>query len=63
MWAGEKVKPHELLSNPDVGEAQAGDNFRILTLPALVQIKLTAFKDKDKTHLRVLIDVGLLDET
>lgn len=63
VWANEKVKPHELLSNPDVTQNQRAESFRILTLFALVQIKLTAFRDKDKTHLRDLIDVGLLDET
>ena len=63
VWAGEKVKPNELLSNPDVSDAQTADNFRVLSLRALVQIKLTAFRDKDKTHLRDLIEVGLLDET
>ncbi len=63
VWAGEKVKPHELLNNPDLTQTQTADEFRVLTLPALVQIKLTAFRDKDKTHLRDLIDVGLLDET
>ena len=63
MWAGEKVKPNELLANPDVSDAQIADNFRVLSLRALVQIKLTAFRDKDKTHLRDLIEVGLLGET
>jgi hypothetical protein len=33
----------------------------VLDLGALVRIKLTAFRDKDKTHLRDLIDVGLID--
>ena len=28
---------------------------------ALVQMKLTAFRDKDRTHLRDLIDIGLVD--
>jgi hypothetical protein len=28
-----------------------------------VRIKLTAFRDKDRTHLRDLIDVGLIDAT
>ena len=63
VWAGEKVKPDELLSNPDVSQSQTADNFRVLDLLALVQIKLTAFRDKDKTHLRDLIDVGLINET
>ena len=26
-------------------------------------MKLTSFRDKDRTHLRDLIDVGLLDST
>jgi hypothetical protein len=28
-----------------------------------VRMKLTAFRDKDRTHLRDLIDVGLVDVT
>jgi hypothetical protein len=32
----------------------------VISLEALVRIKLTAFRDKDRTHLRDLIDVGLL---
>lgn len=33
----------------------------MLGLRALVQIKLTAFRDKDRTHLRDMLDVGLID--
>jgi hypothetical protein len=29
----------------------------------LLRIKLTAFRDKDRTHLRDLIDIGLVDAT
>jgi hypothetical protein len=63
VFAGEKVREHEALPNPDVTEAERADQFRVLTLEALVQIKLTAFRDKDRTHLRDLLDVGLIDET
>lgn len=63
VFAGEKVRPHEALPNPDVTESEAADHFRILTLEALVRIKLTAFRDKDRTHLRDLLDVGLLDQS
>jgi len=63
VFAGEKVRAHEALPNPDVTESEDADAFRILTLTALAQIKLTAFRDKDRTHLRDLIEVGLLDET
>jgi hypothetical protein len=33
----------------------------VLNLDALVRMKLTSFRDKDRTHLRDLIDVGLVD--
>jgi hypothetical protein len=63
LFAGEQVKPGELLSNPDVADSQTIGTFNALSLRALVQIKLTAFRDKDRTHLRDLIDVGLIDQT
>jgi hypothetical protein len=61
VFAGERVRPEELLPNPDIDDAEALGPFRVLSLPGLVQIKLTAFRDKDRTHLRDLIDVGLVD--
>jgi hypothetical protein len=61
VFAGEKVRAHEAVPNPDVAESEPADNFRILTLEALVRIKLTAFRDKDRTHLRDLLEVGLVD--
>jgi hypothetical protein len=61
VFAGEKVRPHEPLPNPDVAESEMADRFRVLSLPALVRVKLTAFRDKDRTHLRDLLDVGLID--
>lgn len=61
IFANEKVRPHELLANPDVTESEEGELFCRLSLEALVQIKLTAFHDKDRTHLRDLIDVGLVN--
>jgi hypothetical protein len=63
VFAGEKVRPQEALPNPDVTNSEAADQYRILSLEALVQIKLTAFRDKDRTHLRDMLDVGLIDET
>jgi hypothetical protein len=63
VFAGEKVRDHESLPNPDVSESEWAISFRVLTLPALVQIKLTAFRDKDRTHIRDLLEVGLLDAT
>lgn len=61
VFANEKVRPHESLVNPDVTDSEDGERFRVLSLPAIVQIKLTAFRDKDRVHLRDMIDVGLID--
>lgn len=61
VFAGEKVRPHEAAVNPDVMQSEEGDNYRVLSLEALVQIKLTAFRDKDRVHLRDMLDVGLID--
>jgi hypothetical protein len=63
MPAGEKVRPDDLLPAPDVAESEPGDQFRLVTLPALVRMKLTSFRDKDRTHLRDLIELGLLDDS
>jgi hypothetical protein len=63
VFASEKVRPHEALPNPDVTESEPAGRFRVLSLEALVRVKLTAFRDKDRVHLRDLIGVGLLDAT
>jgi hypothetical protein len=63
VYSGETVRAGEALPNPDVAESEMAESYRILSLPALVQIKLTAFRDKDRTHIRDLIDVGLIDES
>ncbi|HEY1790378.1 MAG TPA: hypothetical protein VGJ73_19685, partial [Verrucomicrobiae bacterium] len=46
---------------PDVSESEVTESFRLLSLDALVRMKLTSFRDKDRVHLRDLIDVGLVD--
>jgi hypothetical protein len=61
IFAGEKVQADYLLATPDVTESEQGDNYRVLSLHALVRMKLTSFRDKDRVHLRDLIGVGLVD--
>jgi hypothetical protein len=63
VLAGEKVRPEYLAAAPDVSESEPAGFFRLLTLEALVRMKLTSFRDKDRTHLRDLLDVGLIDAT
>ena len=62
VFANERVREGEALPNPDVDESVVGGAFRVLSLEALVRVKLTAFRDKDRTHLRDLIELGLVDE-
>jgi hypothetical protein len=63
VFAGEMVREHEPAANPDLNESSRGDGFQVLTLKALMQIKLTAICDRDRTHLRDLIEVGLVDKS
>jgi len=61
VFANEKVRPHEAMANPDVTDSEKTPQFTVVSLEAVVRIKLTAFRDKDRTHLRDLIEVGLVD--
>ena len=63
LFASEKVRSDSPASSPDTSESEQGDQFRVLALEALIRMKLAAFRDKDRTHLRDLIEVGLLDRT
>jgi hypothetical protein len=61
VFAAEKVRADYAAPVPDVSEAEETETFRLLSLDALVRMKLTSFRDKDRVHLRDLMDVGLVD--
>lgn len=61
IFAGEKVRPEDPVAAPDVTEAKVTATVRTVSLEALVRMKLTSYRDKDRTHLRDMIDVGLVD--
>ena len=63
LFAGEKVRPEYPLPAPDVTESEDIQRYRTLRLDALVRMKLTSFRDKDRMHLRDMIDVELVDES
>jgi hypothetical protein len=63
VFAGEKVREDYVAPAPDVSESERAAAFSIATLDALVRMKLTAFRDRDRTHLRDMIAVGLIDQT
>jgi hypothetical protein len=61
VFAGEKVRKEYVAAAPDVAESKSTLTARVLSLEALVRMKLTSFRDKDRMHLRDLIGVGLVD--
>jgi hypothetical protein len=63
LFAGEKVRPDYLLAAPEIGDSEAGPDFPVPTLEALVRMKLTSFRLKDQVHLLDLLEVGLIDGT
>ena len=63
IFAGEKVRTDDLLPAPDLEESEPDESFRVVTLPALIRMKLTSFRLKDKVHLLDLIEVGLIDQS
>src|SRR5579862_3819931 len=63
VFAGEKVRPDYTLPAPDVTEFERASKFRVLTLEALVRMKLTSFRRKDQVHVQDMIDVGLVDSS
>jgi hypothetical protein len=63
LFANEKVREDYLLPAPDVSEVQTSFSFRTLNLEALLRMKLTSNRDKDRTHVRDLLDVGLVDSS
>lgn len=64
VLANEKVRPEYATPAPDVTDSATprGTPPRVLALEALVRMKLTSYRDKDRTHLRDMLDVGLIDQ-
>jgi hypothetical protein len=63
VYAGEKVRPADPVAAPDVAEGEEATEFRVMALEALVRMKLTSYRDKDRAHIRDMLDVGLIDAT
>ena len=63
LFAGEKVRRDDEYTLPALDESERAAEFQVANLEALVRMKLMAWRDKDRTHLRDMIGVGLLDAT
>lgn len=61
VFAGEKVRPTYPAPSADVTESVSADDYAVLSLEALVRMKLSSFRRKDQVHLLDLLDVGLID--
>ena len=63
LIAGRKVRPEYESATPDVSDSERGEEFQVVALSALVEMKLNSFRDKDRTHLRDMLEIGLIDST
>jgi hypothetical protein len=63
LFAGECVREGDSLATPTIETIDDPAGFRVLTLPSLVQMKLTANRRKDQVHVEDLINVGLIDRS
>lgn len=64
IFADERVDPESPEPSPGVEDIDPtpGD-FRLIDLEALVTMKLTSYRDKDRVHLRDMLEIGQIDET
>lgn len=62
VWAGEKIRPSYTVPSPTVDEAERdAEGFWVISLAALVRMKLTSFRPIDQAHVIDMLGVGLID--
>ncbi len=61
IFAYEKVRTEYVAAAPDVDESEPVADYRVISLDALLRMKLTSFRRKDQVHVLDMIDVGLID--
>ena len=61
LMAGERVAADDLVPAPELNETTEIDGMSVLTLEALVRMKLNIFRRKDQMHLIDMLDVELID--
>jgi hypothetical protein len=63
IFAGEKVRDEYVLPAANIEETEWLGQFHAISLEALVRMKLTSYRDQDRTHLRDMIEIELIDGT
>lgn len=61
LFASEKVRESYPLPTADVTECVSADDYTIVTLEALVRMKLNSFRRKDQIHLLDMLALRLID--
>ncbi len=63
VFAGERIKSSDLVPAPDIVKGMRSvEGVDALELRELLILKLIAFRDVDRVHIRDLIGVGLIDD-
>ncbi len=63
VFAGEKVREEYFEPVPAIDEFALMKEARTLPLEALVRMKLTSNRDKDRVHVRDMISIGIIDRS
>ncbi len=63
VFAGEKVRDTYVEPVPSIDDYAMMQEARTLPLEALVRMKSTSFRDKDRVHIRDMISIGMIDES
>ncbi|MEO8376834.1 MAG: hypothetical protein ABI579_04120 [Candidatus Sumerlaeota bacterium] len=59
--ANQKVREEYATAAPDLSEVERSEQgYAVIPLRKLVEMKLNSYRDKDRTHLRDFIEVGLI---
>ena len=61
VFAGEKVRDEYPEPVPNIDDYAMMQDARTLKLNALVRMKLTSNRDKDRVHIRDMISIGMID--
>ena len=60
VFSGEKVRPNDLAPIPEIGQPDRFGQICVVPVGHLLQMKLTSYRLKDMTHVRDMLDVGLI---
>lgn len=61
LYANTRLRDSDVLETPSIEESRFFGEMRVIDLKPLVEMKLNSNRDKDRMHVRDLIEVGLVD--